>query len=282
MRVPQTIVIRAVSRRVGADPCTIPWCSEPSQNSRIRVVVVALERLDLHPRELSRIVPPPECRLGTLWSAVADVRSARNLAPREPQPVEGLGLVTSWTRCRSSRRHSLLPPRPRAHPRSCRTASVALVSRSSLCQLRLQAGAEDRKHDGLRLSCILETASRSASNVTQSPMKPVAPPSISSTTRRARSARLPAAGSCLGGLRGPPPTAPGRALRDSSRGGRGAAGSGFRSCGRLPGRAPDVAARADDADGAILVHSSGESRKRGRRQSARRSGASCSFAALDL
>ena len=40
--------------------------------------------------------------VGTLWSAVASVRSGlRTLRPASRRPSNACGLVTSWTRCRS-------------------------------------------------------------------------------------------------------------------------------------------------------------------------------------
>ena len=40
--------------------------------------------------------------VGTLWSAVASVRSGRRtVRPASRSPSKACGLVTSWTRCRS-------------------------------------------------------------------------------------------------------------------------------------------------------------------------------------
>jgi hypothetical protein len=64
---------------------------------------VALQRLDLRARE--RVADARGDRRavgGTLWSAVASVRSGRRtLRPARRSPSKACGLVTSWTRCRS-------------------------------------------------------------------------------------------------------------------------------------------------------------------------------------
>ncbi len=67
--------------------------------------------------------------VGVLWSAVASVRSGRRtVRPARRRPSNACGLVTSCTRCRSM--YSRPSARPRAPPRSSRTASSASLAPS--------------------------------------------------------------------------------------------------------------------------------------------------------
>ena len=67
------------------------------------LVAVGLERLDLPARQrVADLAATGVPSVGTLWSAVASVRSGpADLAPGEPQPSNACALVTSWTRWRS-------------------------------------------------------------------------------------------------------------------------------------------------------------------------------------
>ena len=92
------------------------------------LLAVALERLAPAPaRARLGSAPQRRCRRsGTLWSAVASVRSGRRtLRPARRRPSNACGLVTSWTRCRSMYEQAgrdLV-----GAPRSCRTGVFGIV-----------------------------------------------------------------------------------------------------------------------------------------------------------
>ena len=102
---PQTIVIPGwVTPSSGPITWTMPWRVGAQRVERdAELLAVALQRLDLDPRELvgdrrAALVPS----VGTLWSAVARVLSGRRtLRPASRSPSKACGEVTSWTRCRS-------------------------------------------------------------------------------------------------------------------------------------------------------------------------------------
>src|SRR5919201_5086595 len=103
---PQTIVMPGcVTPSSGPMTWTIPWCSEPSEyrgmpnSSQLRSSVCTCTRLSSSWMRAATGVPS----VGTLWSAVASVRSARRtLRPARRSPSNACGLLTSWTRCRST------------------------------------------------------------------------------------------------------------------------------------------------------------------------------------
>src|SRR4051794_15415066 len=102
---PQTIVIPGCVRpSSGPITWTIPWRSEPSEYSgtpnsaQLRSSVSTCVRLSSSRIRAATGVPS----VGTLWSAVASVRSGRRTGrPASRSASKACGLVTSWTRCRS-------------------------------------------------------------------------------------------------------------------------------------------------------------------------------------
>ena len=102
---PQTIVMPGwVTPSSGPMTCTMPWCSLPSEKSGTPNSAQLVSRVSTWTRlswslMRSAVVVPS---VGTLWSAVASVRSGRRtLRPAIRRPSNACGLVTSWTRCRS-------------------------------------------------------------------------------------------------------------------------------------------------------------------------------------
>src|ERR1700757_1953564 len=90
--------------------------------------------------------------VGTLWSAVASVRSGRRTArPARRRPSNACGLVTSWTRCRSMYKRGALPP---ATSWASQILSNRLVGMWRLAPP--EAGADDRQQHRLLGSGILE------------------------------------------------------------------------------------------------------------------------------
>ena len=100
---PQTIVIPGWVRPCsGPITCTMPWLAiahRVTGDAELRAV--GGERLELSARDRvgDRLV---DVVVGTLWSAVATVRSGRRTRrPASRRPSKAWGEVTSWTRCRS-------------------------------------------------------------------------------------------------------------------------------------------------------------------------------------
>jgi hypothetical protein len=102
---PQTIVMPGwVTPSSGPITCTIPWRSEPSEytgtpnSAQLRSSVCTCTRESSSRMRAATGVSS----VGTLWSAVASVRSGRRtLRPASRRPSNACGLVTSWTRWRS-------------------------------------------------------------------------------------------------------------------------------------------------------------------------------------
>ncbi len=102
---PQTIVMPGwVTPSSGPITCTMPWWAEPSEktgtpnSAQFRSSVSTCVRESASRMRAATGVPS----VGTLWSAVASVRSGRRtLRPARRSPSKACGLVTSWTRCRS-------------------------------------------------------------------------------------------------------------------------------------------------------------------------------------
>src|SRR4051794_32931394 len=102
---PQTIVRPGwVTPSSGPMMCTIPRRSEPSEytgipnSAQLRSSVSTCVRESTSRMRAATGVPS----VGTLWSAVASVRSGRRTGrPARRSPSKACGLVTSWTRCRS-------------------------------------------------------------------------------------------------------------------------------------------------------------------------------------
>ena len=90
-----------VSPICGPMTCTIPCPSEPIGNS-VTPNSCAVGRQGLH-LALARSRPhgPGGGRHVVVHRGDGEVGPPDG-APRQPQPLEGLGLVTSWTRCRST------------------------------------------------------------------------------------------------------------------------------------------------------------------------------------
>src|SRR4051812_42718530 len=91
--------------------------------------------------------------VGTLWSAVASVRSGRRTArPLRRRPSNACGLVTSWTRCRS------MYSRPGATSWSAQilSNSVLGIRSSPPCSAAAQAGGDDREQRGVPGPGVLE------------------------------------------------------------------------------------------------------------------------------
>ncbi len=102
---PHTIVIPGwVTPSSGPITCTIPWWLEPSEktgmsnSAQLRSSVSTCTRESSSRIRAATGVPS----VGTLWSAVASVRSGRlTFRPASRSPSKACGLVTSCTRCRS-------------------------------------------------------------------------------------------------------------------------------------------------------------------------------------
>ena len=102
---PQTIVMPGwVTPSSGPMMCTIPCRSEPSEysgtpnSSQLRSSVSTCTRESSSRMRAATGVSS----VGTLWSAVASVRSTRRTGrPASRSPSNACGEVTSWTRCRS-------------------------------------------------------------------------------------------------------------------------------------------------------------------------------------
>ncbi len=102
---PQTMVIPGwVTPSSGPMTWTMPWRSDPSEysgmpnSSQLRSRVCTCTRLSSSRMRAATGVPS----VGTLWSAVASVRSGRRTErPARRRPSKACGLVTSCTRCRS-------------------------------------------------------------------------------------------------------------------------------------------------------------------------------------
>src|SRR4051794_5670367 len=87
--------------------------------------------------------------VGTLWSAVASVRSGRRTArPLRRRPSNACGLVTSWTRCRS------MYSRPGATSWWAQIFSNSVLGISPLAPS--QAGGDDREQRGVLRAGVLE------------------------------------------------------------------------------------------------------------------------------
>ena len=102
---PHTIVIPGwVTPSSGPMMWTIPWRSEPSEysgmpNSSQLASSASTWRRDSASLILAETGVPS---VGTLWSAVASVRSGRRTSrPASRRPSNACALVTSWTRWRS-------------------------------------------------------------------------------------------------------------------------------------------------------------------------------------
>ncbi len=102
---PQTIVIPGwLTPSSGPITWTMPWWSEPIEcsgmpNSAQFSSSVPICLRDSGSLTIGSAVAPS---VGTLWSAVASVRSGRRtLRPARRSDSNACGLVTSWTRCRS-------------------------------------------------------------------------------------------------------------------------------------------------------------------------------------
>src|SRR5436305_6257568 len=102
---PQTIVVPGwVTPSSGPITWTMPWRSEPSEytgmpnSAQLRSSVSTWTRESWSRIRAATGVPS----VGTLWSAVASVRSGRRTRrPASRSPSKAWGLVTSWTRWRS-------------------------------------------------------------------------------------------------------------------------------------------------------------------------------------
>ena len=102
---PQTIVMPGwVTPSSGPITCTMPWRALPIEysgmpnSSQLRSSVCTWTRLSSSRMRSETGVPS----VGTLWSAVASVRSGRRTSrPSTRRPSNAWALVTSWTRCRS-------------------------------------------------------------------------------------------------------------------------------------------------------------------------------------
>src|SRR5205085_8728777 len=90
--------------------------------------------------------------VGTLWSAVASVRSGRRtFRPARRRPSKACGEVTSWTRCRSM--YSRLGATSWA---SQSLSNRVLAVMASLVSGASQAGRDDREELGRLVARILE------------------------------------------------------------------------------------------------------------------------------
>ena len=103
---PHTMVMPGwVTPSSGPITCTIPCRSEPTEwigtpNSRQLLSSVSTWTRDSWSRIWAALVEPS---VGTLWSAVASVRSVRRTGlPSRRSDSKACGEVTSWTRWRST------------------------------------------------------------------------------------------------------------------------------------------------------------------------------------
>ena len=159
-------------------------------SSQLRSSVSTCTRLSSSRMRAATGVPS----VGTLWSAVASVRSGRRtVRPARRRPSKACGLVTSWTRCRS------MYSRP---GRDLVGGPDLVEQRASASRGRLAvsscAGRRTRRRAGPPSPApgFSKWWGRSASKVTQSPAASSwRSPSMSSTTRAALDERdLAAAG----------------------------------------------------------------------------------------
>src|SRR3954469_12968438 len=154
---PQTIVMPGcVTPSSGPITWTMPWRFEPSEYSgtpnsaQLRSSVSTCTRLSSSRMRAATGVPS----VGTLWSAVASVRSGRRtVRPLSRSPSNACGLVTSWTRCRS------MYSRLGATSWSAQILSNSVLGIrgvSSVVLAAAQAGGDDREQRGVAGTGVLE------------------------------------------------------------------------------------------------------------------------------
>src|SRR4051812_16385451 len=154
---PQTIVMPGwVMPSSGPITWTMPWRSEPIEytrtpnSSQLRSSVSTWTRLSSSRMRAATGVPS----VGTLWSAVASVRSGRRtVRPLSRRPSNACGLVTSWTRCRS------MYSRLGATSWSAQILSNSVLGIrgvSSVVLAAAQAGGDDREQRGVAGTGVLE------------------------------------------------------------------------------------------------------------------------------
>ena len=100
---PHTIVIPGwVRPSSGLMMCTIPWLWWPIGKKRIPNSSQLRARTSSCLAEIGSAIGLSMSVVGTLWSAVANVRSGRRTGrPAKRRPSKACGEVTSWTRWRS-------------------------------------------------------------------------------------------------------------------------------------------------------------------------------------
>src|SRR3954447_13530211 len=153
---PQTIVMPGwVSPSSGPMTWTMPWCSEPSEcsgmpnSAQLRSSVSTCVRESASRMRAATGVPS----VGTLWSAVASVRSGRRTGrPARRRPSKAWGLVTSWTRWRSMK----MRPGATSWADQILSNRVVGVMRSFLGLAASKAGGDDREQRRLLRAGVLE------------------------------------------------------------------------------------------------------------------------------
>ena len=101
---PQTMVAPGTVKPCsGPTICTTPWRGSIMSNSGTPNSLAFARSVSTWMRLSSSSIPSARPLVGTLWSGVARVRSGRRtLRPAIRKPSNAWGLVTSWTRWRST------------------------------------------------------------------------------------------------------------------------------------------------------------------------------------
>src|SRR3954449_7757214 len=153
---PHTIVMPGcVTPSSGPITCTIPWRSEPIEYSGIPNSAQLCSSVSTCTRESSSRMRAATGvpSVGTLWSAVASVRSGRRTGrPASRRPSKAWGLVTSWTRWRSMK----IRPGATSWADQILSNRVVGVMRASWGLAASKAGGDDREQRRLLRAGVLE------------------------------------------------------------------------------------------------------------------------------